>query len=418
MPAPGEKDAQGYVWNGIGWVDPKTGFLKRSQDDVRQKNSGFANAIGALTSASTWKQLGDARTWIDPTRGDTRGGLGWIKLGNDILNPTTSFGKSVQNAQQGDWAKAAGWGLLGAASVYGGAQGLGGALTAAGRTVKPLSAGAKTFTNLAGAMEGTTGLRRGAALWKGINPTKAGKAFSAVGATGALASILQGPNAGSKPTASSVLPGRASTAGSPAMTAAQYEAMAAANANRTDAAGNSGMGGRALVAPAAGGAGTSGAGTGAAGAGKVGLLPLTPEQIASTGQDLTAIEKAYQDALNQYLLQEKQGNIDYTQTVQGARRQAAGSAQDVASQLSAAGLDISPAAAFGAGQIVEAPRQAQETAARTGLDQLLASIKAGKTQAATQRDTNKLMINRLIDQYRIANTLASQEAAYRAMGGI
>jgi hypothetical protein len=125
----------------------------------------------------------------------------------------------------------------------------------------------------------------------------------------------------------------------------------------------------------------------------------------------------YQDALNQYTLAEQQGQQGYTQSVQGARRQATGTEEDLAGQLAASGLDISPASAFGAGQIANAPRQAQETAARKSLDQLLAEITTGRTQAKTKRDTDKLMINRLINDYRIKNTLAAQQAGYGAMGG-
>jgi hypothetical protein len=125
----------------------------------------------------------------------------------------------------------------------------------------------------------------------------------------------------------------------------------------------------------------------------------------------------YQDALNQYDLQEQQGQQGYTQTVQGARRQAVGTEQDLATQLTAAGLDFSPVAAFGAGQMANAPRQAQETAARKSLDQLLAELTMGRTQAKTKRDTDKLMINRLINDYRIKNTLAAQQGGYEAMGG-
>jgi hypothetical protein len=48
---------------------------------------------------------------------------------------------------------------------------------------------------------------------------------------------------------------------------------------------------------------------------------------------------------------------------------------------------------------------------------MLAELTMGRTQAKTKRDTDKLMINRLINDYRIKNTLASQQGGYEAMGG-
>lgn len=411
MPTSGQKDADGYTWNGGNWVS-QDGYAKGSAEDKRKNRSGFRNAITDIGNVG--RELTKIDTWVDPTGGRKEGILEYLKFGNDLLNPGVNFGKAAQNVRDADspWdiAKAVGFAGLGAAQVFGGAQGLGGALTAAGRGVKAGTAGARTFQNLNAGLQGTTGLRRGAAVWRGINPSKLGKAASLFGA-GSIAYDVGGRlmNKPGQPAASSVLPGRDMS-----MTAEQRAAMVAANQNRTDAAGNSGMGGRQTV-PAGAGAGP-GKGSAAA-AGNLGLLGLDPDQLAQTGESLTSLEKMYQDALNQYTLAEQQGQQGYTQNVQGARRQATGTEQDLASQLAASGLDISPASAFGAGQIANAPRQAQETAARKSLDQLLAEITTGRTQAKTKRDTDKLMINRLINDYRIKNTLAAQQAGYNAMGG-
>lgn len=410
MPAPGQKDADGYVWNGNNWVSPD-GAAKGSSDDKRNKQGWWGNAWDVVKDVGS--DLTKAETWANPAGPNATGALRVLGGINSIVNPISNVGAAKVDINEGNWKGALFNTGLAAAGIFGGAQGLGGALTLGGRAVKAGSKGAKMFEALNAGMQGTSGLRKGAALWRGINPSKLGKAGSLFGAvTGGQAVYSLLNDKPKQPTASSVLPGRDMT-----MTAQQYADMAAANKNRTDAAGNSGMGGRQTVPAPGAGTGPGRGSAAAAGAGKVGLLGLDPDQLAQTGESLTSLEKMYQDALNQYTLAEDQGRQGYTQNVQGARRQATGTEQDLASQLAASGLDISPASAFGAGQIANAPRQAQETAARKSLDQLLAEITTGKTQAKTKRDTDKLMINRLINDYRIKNTLAAQQAGYGAMGG-
>jgi hypothetical protein len=402
MPAPGEKDAQGYVWNGIGWVDPKTGFLKASKDEQRSKQ-GLVGQAWDLTK-DVGSALTKAETWANPA-GQNATGLLRVAGGlNSLINPISNVGAAKVDINEGNWKGALLNTGLAAAGIFGGAQGLGGALTLGGRAVRAGSKGAKTFQNLGTALEGTTGLRRAGTFWKGINPTKAGKAISLAGA-GSLGLGLGGMlnNKPTPPTASSVLPGRDGFNPPPLITDS--------NRNRVI------PGTTPPAAPGTGGAGAPGTGGAGAGAGKLGLLGLDPDQLAQTGESMTALEKMYQDALNQYDLQEQQGQQGYTQAVQGARRRAVGTEQDLATQLTAAGLDFSPVAAFGVGQMANAPRQAQETAARKSLDQLLAELTMGRTQAKTKRDTDKLMINRLINDYRIKNTLAAQQGGYEAMGG-
>lgn len=395
MPAPGQKDADGYVWNGNNWVS-QDGAVKGSSDDKRNKQGWWGNAWDVVKDVGS--DLTKAETWANPAGPNATGLLGVIGGVNTIFNPVSNFGAAKVDLNKGNWKGALLNTGLGTLGVLGGA----GTLSSFG---KAGAAGAKG----AGLLTEAYKIRNASKL------AKTGSVLGNLGNVAALAGVLTSKPG--QPTASSVLPGR-TPAGSPQMTPEQYKAMVEANKNRTDAAGNSGMGGRRTV-PTSSGTGT-GAGTGGTagtGAGKVGLLGLDPDQLASTGESLTALEKMYQDALNQYTLAEQQGQQGYTQNVQGARRQATGTEQDLASQLAASGLDISPASAFGAGQIANAPRQAQETAARKSLDQLLAEITTGRTQARTKRDTDKLMINRLINDYRIKNTLAAQQAGYGAMGG-
>ena len=201
------------------------------------------------------------------------------------------------------------------------------------------------------------------------------------------------------------------------MTADQMERRAAMERNRTDAAGNSGMGGRRVVPDVGIEQRPPGGYPGAAVPAPLDLAPLDAGQLSSTGQSLVMLEQVYQDALNQYGLGEKQGRQAYVQDVQGARRQATGAAQDLATQLAGSGMANSPAAAFAAGQMTNAPRMARETAARKSLDQLLADITTGRTQARTQRDMEKLRINQMISDYRTKNTFENQRNAYGRLAG-
>lgn len=260
-------------------------------------------------------------------------------------------------------------------------------------------------------------------------PVAARRAAAGVGFVGSM--LVDEPKP--KPqTASSILPGRSSYT----LTPEQARVIAEANRpeNRTDAAGNTGPGGRrtvgfpypeiviptqlpqetpgmqpipTVVEPAAPPAPVA-----------PGLLPLTPEQLASIGEERTAAEKAYEDLINMYKLQEEQGRQGYVSDVQSARRQAAGSAVDVGSSLMGTGLGDSPAAAFGAGQMVEGTRQARETADIKTLNQLLSQLTTGRTQAKSTKEANMVAINRMLNNYRIQNTLASQQAAYNNMGGL
>jgi hypothetical protein len=403
MPTTGQKDAQGYTWNGGQWVS-QDGYAKGSAEDKRKNQGWLSKAWGFGTDVvkDVASDLTKAETWANPAGSDATGFLRVVGGVNTLFNPISNFGAAKVDINKGNWKGALLNTGMGAAGLLGGA----GTLRSFGKAGAAGAKGAGLLTD----------------AYRIRNATKGAKVLTGLGAAGnvlGLAGILSSKPG--QPTTSSNTSGRDMS-----MTPEQAARRAAAERNRTDAAGNSGMGGRNTVytdgVRPPGGYPGAGAGTGsnsgaAAGAGKLGLLGLDPDQLAQTGEGLTSLEKMYQDALNQYTLAEQQGQQGYTQSVQGARRQATGVEQDLASQLAAAGLDISPSSAFAAGQVANAPRQAQETAARKTLDQLLAQITTGRTQARTKRDTDKLMINRLINDYRIKNTLAAQQAGYGAMGG-
>ena len=276
-----------------------------------------------------------------------------------------------------------------------------------------------------------------------------------------LEKIQRGVHGGESPAVTSVLPGRTPTppttstsTGPGVLTPEQQQKVAEANKNRTDASGSSGPGGgrnyidwrdlflgRGLsqaeaerLAKSYAGmttlqwtpeqraelekyrakqAGGTTAGTGATTKPAApGLLPLTPEQIWESGQEMTAAEKAYSDLLNEQKLQKAQAQREYTQQVQGLQRQAAGQAVDIAGQMAGSGLDISPAAAFGVEQTTQAPLVAGSQQARKSLDQYMADLVAAQKKAKAARDATIMNINSKKKMWQVSNTLASQRDAY------
>lgn len=417
MPAQGQKDAQGYIWNGLQWVS-QDGAVKGSSDDKKNKQGWWGNAWDIAKDVGS--DLTKAETWANPAGDNATGVLGSISTANKMFNPWTSIGQAKLEYNKGNYAGiASNLGLaafkavpFGKTRVAGKAwQGLRqGTITrapglAAGFTRARYATHTPVFRSPSAIINSFSNAKTGGKIAQGV-----GAVLGGAGVYGYGSEIIQG----SKPMASDVLPGTRDMS----MTADQMERRAAMERNRTDAAGNSGMGGRRVVGdvgveqrPPGGYPGAPAAAVPA----PLDLAPLTPEQLNATGQDLVELEQVYQDALNQYGLAEKRGQQGYVQDVQGARRQAAGSAQDLANQLASAGLDISPAAAFGAGQMTNAPRMARETSARKTLDQLLAEITTGRTQARTKRDRDKLMTNNQINAYRNQNSFDAQQAAYERM---
>jgi hypothetical protein len=221
------------------------------------------------------------------------------------------------------------------------------------------------------------------------------------------------------------------------MTADQMERRAAAERNRTDAQGRSGMGATSVLpgpvienrppggypvrpefdtfeppVPVAPGAPIARVPMPA-------LSPLSPEELGQYGQDLTAIDKLYKQTLADIAQEEEQGQLGYARVGQAAQRRAAGSAQDLANQMAGSSIGGSPAAAFGAEQMVQAPLIQQRQANRLNLDQLLAQLQKQKTQAGTAMDMSKLGLNRWMTQQQAANTRSQIESGYRnSLGGM
>lgn len=163
---------------------------------------------------------------------------------------------------------------------------------------------------------------------------------------------------------------------------------------------------------------TAAAGTaGAAGAAAGGLVGLSPEDTYQFAMQERALQKQYDDLLNELALQEQQGTLNTATSRYGIQREAAGAGQDVATQLAAAGLDFSPASAIGAEQLVQGARAQQEAAAAKNLADLIAEIQKQKTQAKGGLDISKLLLKGDIGRQRIANTIGNINSYYDMFGG-
>lgn len=210
------------------------------------------------------------------------------------------------------------------------------------------------------------------------------------------------------------------------MTAEEYAKMAEANKNRTDAQGRSGMGATSVLpgrprpefdtfeppAPLA-------PGTSIATIPPPAQLPLTPDQMDYYGEEMSGINRLYNQTLADIAKDQEQGQLGYARIGQAAQRRAAGSAQDVANQMAASTVGGSPAAAFGAEQMVQAPLVQQRQTNRLNLDQLLAQLQKQKTQAGTTMDTSKLNLRRWEAMQRAANTSGQVQAGYQnSLGGM
>ena len=200
----------------------------------------------------------------------------------------------------------------------------------------------------------------------------------------------------------------------------------AANRNRTDAQGRSGMG--ATSAPVRPEFGTFEAPVPVAPGTSIptvaprplpALNPPTPEELGQYGEELTAIDKLYKQTLADIAQEQEQGQLGYARIGQAAQRQAAGSAQDLANQMAGSSIGGSPAAAFGAEQMVQAPLVQQRQVNRLNLDQLLAQLQKQRTQAGTAMDMSKVGLNRWLATQRAANTRSQIESGYQnSLGGM
>ena len=191
----------------------------------------------------------------------------------------------------------------------------------------------------------------------------------------------------------------------------------------TGAAGTAGTAG----VPGTGTVGTTGttgtAGTGAAGTtGQAripgGLVGLTPDQVEALAMQERELQRQYDELLNQFALNETQGRQQEAALRGAARREAAGSGQDLATQLAIAGLEESPAPAIAAEQIIGGRQRAQEAAAVRSLADLLAQLESGRTTAASELTKGRTTVAQRRKQAQIANTLAEQIRMYEMFGGL
>jgi hypothetical protein len=149
----------------------------------------------------------------------------------------------------------------------------------------------------------------------------------------------------------------------------------------------------------------------------VGLLPLTPEQLAQVEMQRLAAERAYEDLVNNSRTAKAQGEANYVSSTRDLQRQSVGGQIDLANAANAAGFSSSPAVMAAAMEAIQTPLTANSMASRKTLDSLLADIIKQDTQAKTSRDATLLRLKGDELAYREANTRAQQQQGYNTIGG-
>jgi len=144
------------------------------------------------------------------------------------------------------------------------------------------------------------------------------------------------------------------------------------------------------------------------------LAPLTPEQINAIAEQERMAQRQYDDLLNQYLLQERQGRLGKEAAVGQARREAAGQGQDISTQLAAMGMDVSPGSALSGETAVFQGQQAREAAAIRSLADILAQAASGRTNAKSALEAALSGVNKERAMMQTANTQANLDR-YLAM---
>jgi hypothetical protein len=137
------------------------------------------------------------------------------------------------------------------------------------------------------------------------------------------------------------------------------------------------------------------------------LAPLTPEQIEAIASQERAAQRQYDNLLNQYLLQERQGRQRQEAEVGQARRQAAGQQQDISTQLAALGMDVSPGSALSGETAVFQEQQAREAASIRTLADILAQAASGRTVARSDLEAALGAVNKERVTMQTANTQAN-----------
>jgi hypothetical protein len=147
------------------------------------------------------------------------------------------------------------------------------------------------------------------------------------------------------------------------------------------------------------------------------LAPLTPEQIEAIASQERAAQRQYDNLLNQYLLQERQGRQGQEAAVGQARREAAGQQQDISTQLAALGMDVSPGSALSGETAVFQGQQAREAASIRNLADILAQAASGRTVARSDLEAALGAVNKERVTMQTANTQANLDRYLSMIAG-
>jgi hypothetical protein len=148
------------------------------------------------------------------------------------------------------------------------------------------------------------------------------------------------------------------------------------------------------------------------------LGALSPEQLQQVGDKRRELQRQYDLLTASFTKREAEGKQAKEASDALAANIAAGESQNLATNLGALGMDLSPVSAIvGQEGISNVQTQQQAQASRTLAD-LLAEIESGKARQKSEFDVGTTELDKFMQLLRIQNTLEQQANSYNQMEGI
>lgn len=148
------------------------------------------------------------------------------------------------------------------------------------------------------------------------------------------------------------------------------------------------------------------------------LGALSPEQLAQVADKRRELQKQYDLLTAAFTKRESEGKQAKEAADKLASNVAAGEAQNLATNLAALGMDLSPVSAIvGQEGISNVQAQQQAQASRTLAD-LLSEIESGRARQKSEFDVGTTELDKFMQLLRIQNTLQEQANAYNQMENI
>jgi hypothetical protein len=146
------------------------------------------------------------------------------------------------------------------------------------------------------------------------------------------------------------------------------------------------------------------------------LAPLTTEQEEQLATQNRQLEAEYARLVAAFTKQDEEARAAEKQARGLAQNIAAGESQNLRTQLASIGMEESPGPAIVGQESIAAQSDAQQTAARGSLSQLLAQIEADKAKAEAQKLLGQTDLEKVRNQLRIGNSLANLQSMFEQFG--